>query len=192
MTIPEGQNWPRVKNNSNLVKTHSKPTFHKMHYDLPSTINQSAFSNCELLIKILTFLSRKTGIQVVKFRPFLTWALWRYNGGWQHPCRHGDEYRTDRAAGAGWCCCCPCSSGPSWWSSSSARSVGRDQLILTLHFNSKTKSEIDTIFYALRCYYNTVNFLKYSQKTPHSSPVRARYVVLLWVQHLIDILLQFL
>ena len=29
----------------------------------------------------------------------------------------------------------------------------------------------------VRCCYNTVNFLKYSQKTPHSSPIRVRYGV---------------
>ena len=49
-----------------------------------------------------------------------------------------------------------------------------------------------TELHTVRCHYNTVNFLKkYSQKTPHSSPVRARYGVL-WIQHLIDILPQFL
>ena len=41
--------------------------------------------------------------------------------------------------------------------------------------------------------YNAVSFLKkYSQKTPHSSPIRARYGMSLWIQHLIGILPQFL
>ena len=41
----------------------------------------------------------------------------------------------------------------------------------------------------MRCRYIAVKFLKkYQQKTRHSSPVRARYGVSLWLQHLIDIL----
>ena len=47
--------------------------------------------------------------------------------------------------------------------------------------------------YAVWCCYNAVNLsLKYSRKAPHRSPVRARYGLFLWVQPLIDILLQFL